>query len=62
MITVFDTLTGNLIANFAPTPIYTAGTNFDFSPDGAHMAILHDGAIEIYDLHAVAKAQPAFRR
>ena len=62
MITVFDTLTGNLIANFAPTPIYTAGTNFDFSPDGAHMAILHDGAIEIYDLQAVAEAQPAFRR
>ena len=59
VIAVYDTLTGNRIASFATTPIYTAGTNVDFSPDGTHIAVLHNETIEIHDLHALANVQPA---
>lgn len=54
IVDVYDTLTGVRIATFDTTPIYTAGHNFDFSPDGRRIAILHDGRIEIYDLNGVS--------
>lgn len=60
IIDVFDTLTGATIASFRTTPVYTAGRNVDFSPDGSRLAILHDGTIEIYDLNGLAKSQQAF--
>ena len=55
-IDIYDTLTGVRTATFQTTPVYTAGRNVDFSPDGTRMAVLHNGAIEIYTLNELAKA------
>jgi hypothetical protein len=54
-IDIYDTLSGVRIATFQTTPAYTGGHNVDFSPDGTRMAVLHDGAIEIYALSDLAK-------
>ena len=54
-IDIYDTLSGVRIATFETTPAYTGGSNVDFSPDGTRMAVLHDGAIEIYALSDLAK-------
>jgi hypothetical protein len=55
VIDIYDTRTGVRIGGFRTTPAYTAGKNADFSPDGTRMAVLHDGAIEIYTLDELAK-------
>jgi hypothetical protein len=55
-IDIYDTLTGVRVATLQTTPVYTAGNNVDFSPDGARMAVLHNGAIEIYTVNELAKA------
>lgn len=55
VIDVYDTLTGNSIGSLRTTPIYTAGENADFSPDGTRLAVLRNGAIEIYTLEELAK-------
>jgi hypothetical protein len=55
-IDIYDTLSGVRIATFQTTPAYTGGTNVDFSPDGTRMAVLHDGAIEVYSLNDLIKA------
>jgi hypothetical protein len=57
-IDIYDTLSGVRIATFQTTPAYTGGSNVDFSPDGNRMAVLHDGAIEIYSLNDLIKALP----
>ena len=57
-IDIYDTLSGARIATFQTSPAYTGGRNVDFSPDGTRMAVLHDGAIEIYSLSDLAKALP----
>jgi hypothetical protein len=54
-IDIYDTRTGTRIGGFRTTPVYTAGTNASFSPDGTRLAVLHDGAIEIYPLSELAK-------
>jgi hypothetical protein len=61
-IDIYDTLTGVRIATFHTTPVYTGGRNVDFSPDGTRMAVLHNGAIEIYTLNELMKAQQNVRR
>ncbi len=58
-IDIYDTLSGVRIATFRTSPAYTGGRNVDFSPDGRRMAVLHDGAIEIYSLSDLAKAPQA---
>lgn len=58
IVEIYDSLTGTRIATFDTTPVYTAGGNFDFSPDGKRVAILHDGRIEVYDLNALPANQP----
>lgn len=55
VIDVYDTLTGISIGSLRTTPIYTAGENADFSPDGTRLAVLRNGAIEIYTLKELAK-------
>ncbi len=55
MLDIYDTLTGTRIGGLRVTPVYTAGKNADFSPDGTHIAVLRDGAIEIYSLNELAK-------
>jgi hypothetical protein len=57
-IDIYDALSGVRIATFQTSPAYTGGQNVDFSPDGARMAVLHDGAIEIYSLNDLVKALP----
>lgn len=61
-IDIYDTLTGARIATFHTTPVYTAGRNVDFSPDGTRMAVLCHGAIEIYTLNELRQAQQGTRR
>jgi hypothetical protein len=61
-IDIYDTLTGARIATFHTTPVYTAGRNVDFSPDGTRMAVLRHGTIEIYTLNELTQAQQGTRR
>ncbi|MGO8718650.1 MAG: hypothetical protein ACLQMO_05465 [Acidobacteriaceae bacterium] len=56
-IDIYDSLTGVRIATFHTTPVYTGGRNVDFSPDGTRMAVLHNGAIEIYAFNELVKAR-----
>jgi hypothetical protein len=48
VIQVFDCATGALLMSTAASPVLTAGQNFALSDDGERLAVLHDGAIEIY--------------
>lgn len=54
---IYNTTTGTFIGSLQIAPIYTGGRNADFSPDGNHIAVLREGAIEIYSLDALAKYQ-----
>ncbi len=47
---VFNVETGKLDAVLDAHPVFTAGGNFALSPNGESLAILRDGAIEIYTL------------
>ena len=55
-IDIYKALTGVRTATFQTTPAYTGGHNVDFSPDGRRMAVLHNGAIEIYTLSDLVNA------
>lgn len=55
IIDLYDTRTGVAIGSVRTTPVYTAGRNADFSPDGTRLAVLHNGAIEIYTLSSLGK-------
>ncbi len=59
VIDIYDTLTGVRIGGFLTKPVYTAGTNAAFSPDGTRLALLHEGAIEIYALSELGKTGKA---
>ena len=56
IIDIYDAATGTLIGTLRTMPVYTAGKNADFSPDGSRIAVLHNGAIEICDLRSLAKS------
>lgn len=56
LIDIYDPARGIPIGSLCTTPVYTAGKNADFSPDGSRIAILHNGVIEIYDLRSLAKS------
>jgi hypothetical protein len=45
---VFDSATGALLMETTASPILTAGQNFALSEDGERLAVLREGAIEIY--------------
>ena len=51
---VFDTEAGKLVLVRNADPILSEGQNFALSADGRKFAILRNGAIEVYDLPAVA--------
>lgn len=59
---IYNTMTGTLIGSLSIRPVYTGGRNVDFSPDGTHIAVLREGAIEIYALDALAKYQQSMGR
>jgi hypothetical protein len=48
VVQVYDCATGTLLLSTTASPILTGGQNFALSEDGEHLAVLHDGAIEIY--------------
>jgi|GEM_PF-3176812 len=57
IVDIYNTRTGSRIGSLRTTPIYTAGQNAAFSPDGTRIAILRDGAIEIYALTQLTPAK-----
>ncbi len=61
LVQVFDTVTGTLLMTTNATPILSAGDNFALSPDGEHLAVLREGAIEVYRIPSateVAQSAP----
>ncbi len=55
VVQVYDSATGALLMATAVSPVLTAGQNFALSANGERLAVLHDGAIEIYKVPATAK-------
>ena len=49
-INVYSAQMGKKLLSVTTTPIYTAGGNFALSPKGDHLAVLQNGAIEIYPI------------
>lgn len=58
IIDIYDTSTGMLVGTFRTALVYTAGKNADFSPDGTRLAVLNNGAIEIYTLNELERNLP----
>jgi hypothetical protein len=56
VVQVFDSATGALLMATNASPILTAGQNFALSEDGERLAVLHNGAIEIYNVPSPAPA------
>jgi hypothetical protein len=56
VIQVFDSATGALLMATNASPILTAGQNFALSEDGERLAVLREGAIEIYNVPSPAAA------
>jgi hypothetical protein len=50
VVQVFDSATGVLLLSITASPVLTAGQNFALSEDGGHLAVLRQGAIEIYQV------------
>jgi hypothetical protein len=54
MVGIFNTKSGKLELTKDASPVVSAGHNYALSRDGRRFAILREGAIEIYDLPAIA--------
>ena len=54
VVQVFDSATGALLLTTNASPILCAGENFALSDDGEHLAVLREGAIEIYKVPPLA--------
>ena len=57
VVQVFDSATGALLMATNATPILTAGQNFALSDDGERLAVLREGAIEIYNVPSPAAVE-----
>jgi hypothetical protein len=57
VVQVFDSATGALLLATNASPILTAGQNFALSDDGERLAVLREGAIEIYHVPSPAAAE-----
>lgn len=55
VVQVYDSTTGALLMATTASPILTAGQNFALSANGERLAVLRDGAIEIYKVPGSAK-------
>ena len=51
---VIDATTGTVLLATTASPILPAGENFALSPDGQQLAVLREGAIEVYNVPAAA--------
>ena len=58
VVQVFDSATGALLMATTASPILTAGQNFALSEDGERLAVLREGAIEIYKVPPPAAPAP----
>lgn len=54
VVQVYDAATGALLMATTASPILTAGQNFALSEDGERLAVLREGAIEIYKVPSPA--------
>jgi hypothetical protein len=52
---VYGTQTGDLLLTLRCVPAFRNGENFDLSPDGMHLAIARNGAVEIFRLPELTK-------
>ena len=55
MVRVFDVADGTMKLEAPLTPIFDAGGNVAISPSGRRVAILNDGAIQVFDLPAARR-------
>jgi WD40 repeat protein len=51
---VYDAASGKLVLETPVSPILDDGGNVAFSPSGRRIAVLNNGAIEVFDLPAAA--------
>ena len=56
---VYDLATGAVQLTVPVSPVLDGGGNFALSPSGRRLAILNDGAIQVFDLPPVAPIPPA---
>ncbi len=61
-VTVYSNDSGRQILHAECGPVQRAGQNFDLSPDGLQLAVIHNEAIEIYKLPAISGAEQAALR
>ncbi|HTZ56822.1 MAG TPA: hypothetical protein VMB49_01940 [Acidobacteriaceae bacterium] len=59
VVQVFDSATGALLMSTTASPVLTGGQNFALSGDGEHLAVLRDGAIEVFSVPAPAPPEKA---
>ena len=52
LVRVFDAATGKLALEAPASPAFDAGGNVAISPSGRRVAVLNDGAVEVFDLSA----------
>ena len=58
VVQVFDAATGALLLTTTASPVLTAGQNFALSANGDRLAVLREGAIEIYKVPSAAVTAP----
>jgi len=56
-ITVYQTDSGRQLLRVEATPVARAGQNFSLSPDGLRLAVIRDGALEVYNLPQLTSAE-----
>jgi hypothetical protein len=61
VVQVFDAATGALLMTTTASPVLTAGQNFALSANGDRLAVLREGAIEIYKVPSAAATAPVKR-
>jgi hypothetical protein len=58
-VAVYQTESGKQLLHVDCSPIARAGQNFALSPDGMSLAVIHEGAIEIYSLPPLSSQDAA---
>jgi VWFA-related protein len=58
-IQVLETASGGPIQSVGANPVVMSGQNFSLSPDGRRLAVLHNSAIEFYDLPPMSQEAEA---
>jgi hypothetical protein len=61
LIEVYDSIGGELVLRAPANPILDGGGNIAISPSGKRVAVLNDGAIQVYELPAPQQDSPDIR-